>query len=302
MPMTATLVLNPGSGGGQVQGAVRAAAERRGVEVREVGPGADPAALAASSETEVIAVGGGDGTISAVAAVAVRRDVPLLVVPCGTRNHFAADIGLAGVDAAAMLGALDGGPETRVDVGSVNGRVFLNNVSVGFYSSIVRDPQYRTNRVGVSLRYARRALVGGGESLRVSCSAGPRVTLPEHPLTILVSNNAYTPGIAPGVALRARMDEGALWFHVLGVDGHRGPVLWRVARTAVHLLTGRTQVAAWPATEQRLRFDRPRVTVGVDGEAVDLDAPLEFRVLPGALRLLGTGTPAPGETTLRLPT
>ena len=90
----ATLILNARSGGGKHQPAIRVAAERCGWVIREVGPGADPAGLAASADTDVLVVAGGDGTVSAVAAVAVERDLPLVVLPCGTLNHFAADAGL----------------------------------------------------------------------------------------------------------------------------------------------------------------------------------------------------------------
>lgn len=280
------------------QPAIREEARRRGIPVREVGPGAGPTALAESAEADVLAVAGGDGTVSAVAAVAAARDLPLLVLPCGTRNHFAADAGLA----AGGFAALDDGAESRVDVGSVNGRLFLNNVSVGFYSAMVRDPQYRRHRIGVSARYARRAIIGGGETLELSTTADPRVVLPEHPLTILVSNNAYSPGLAPGAALRPRLDEGVLWFHVLGVDVSRGPVLWRVLRTVAGVLVGRTRVAAWAVASQTLRADRPRLTVGIDGEAVTLDAPLEFRAVPGALRLLGAPPPPARDTPIRVMT
>ena len=96
------------------------------------------------------------------------------------------------------------------------------------------------------------------------------------------------------------MDEGRLWIYVLGIDAHRGAMPLRLARTALRLLVGRTQVAAWSAEDQTLRLDRPRVTVGMDGEAVELAAPLEFRSRPGALRLLVPPRPAPGPRALHL--
>src|SRR6185437_11184888 len=103
----ATLILNAWSGGGKYQPAIRVAAERRGWVIREVGRGADPAGLAASSDTDVLVVAGGDGTAT----------------------------------------------DLLVDVGSVNGRVFINNASIGFDSSMVQDPQYRSRRVAVTSRY-----------------------------------------------------------------------------------------------------------------------------------------------------
>jgi Diacylglycerol kinase catalytic domain len=183
----ATLILNAWSGGGKYQPAIRLSAQRRGWVIREVGPGADPARLAASSDTDVLVVAGGDGTVSAVAAVAVERDLPLVVLPCGTLNHFAADAGLDCNDPLTGVSAVEDGTELRVDVGSVNGRVFINNASIGFYSSMVQDPQYRSRRVAVTSRYLRRAIRGGGTTMTVWLTVAPRVVVPDHVLTILVS-------------------------------------------------------------------------------------------------------------------
>lgn len=281
----ATLILNARSGGGKFQPAIRDAAQRRGWVIREVGPGADPAGLAAASPADVLVVAGGDGTVSAVAAVAVDRDLPLVVLPCGTLNHFAADAGLDCQNPLTGVTAVQDGTDVRVDVGAVNGRVFINNTSIGFYSSMVRDPQYRSRRVAVTGRYLRRAILGGGTTMTVSLTLAPRVIVPENVLTILVSNNAYSPGVAPAAALRPRLDEAVLWVHLLGLTERRGPLLWRVARTLGTLVSGRAQVAAWPTRELTVDFDRPRIRVGLDGEAIELTTPLRFTSRPAALRL-----------------
>lgn len=287
------VVLNGRSGGGRRQPAVRAAAARFGWSVTEVGPGADPVRLATDASADVLAVAGGDGTVAAVAGVAVARDLPLLVLPCGTRNHFAAD---AGLDTADLAG-VGQWVARRVDVGTVNGRVFLNNVSIGFYGAMVSDPRYRRHRLAVTSRYLRRALLGGGSPLDVVLPVDSRVAVPPRVLTVLISNNAYSPGTAPGTALRPRLDDGVLWVHLLGVDARRGSAVGHALRTVVHLATGRASVAAWPVSEETLRLDRARVRVGVDGEAVELTGPLELRCVPGALRLLG---PPVTERPLRL--
>src|SRR6478752_4600976 len=281
----ATLILNARSGGGKYQPAIRVAAQHDQLTLRGIGPGADPAGLAASSDTDALVVAGGDGTVSAVAAVAVERDLPLVVLPCGTLNHFAADAGLDCNDPLTGVAAVENGTDLRVDVGSVNGRVFINNASIGFYSSMVQDPQYRSRRVAVTSRYLRRAIRGGGTTMTVWLTLAPRVVVPDNVLTILVSNNAYSPGVAPGAALRPRLDEAMLWVHLLGLNERRGPLVWRVVQTLGTLLSGRSQVAAWPTREQTVGFDRARVRVGLDGEAVELTTPLRFSSRPGALRL-----------------
>jgi diacylglycerol kinase family enzyme len=291
--LSVCVIVNPGSGGGGHE-AVRDQARRRGWQVREVGPAADPAELAAPAHADVLVAAGGDGTVSAVAGVALDRGLPLVVAPCGTRNHFAADAGFDLADPARNLAAVDAGVESRVDVGQVNERIFLNNVSVGFYALMARDPQYRSHRLAITARYLRRALLGDGATLDVATTTGPRVVVPEQLLTILVSNNAYSPGIAPGPALRPRLDAGVLWVHLLGLNSGRSPVGLRLLGAAARLAVGRGKVAAWPTTSHELDTDRSPLTVAVDGEPTVVSGPLVFTCRPGALRLLRPPDPAPG--------
>ena len=99
---------------------------------------------------------GGDGSLAAVAAVAVERDLPFVVVPFGTRNHFARDVGLDRDDPLAALARLRDGRERRIDIGRVNGRAFLNNVSLGHYARLVhRREQPPAPQRGPRARCAR---------------------------------------------------------------------------------------------------------------------------------------------------
>jgi diacylglycerol kinase family enzyme len=289
-------VVNPRSGAGVHQAHVRRVARERGLDVREVRAGADPSELARAAVedgAEVLAAAGGDGTVSAVAGVAVARDVPLLVVPCGTRNHFAKDCGADITDPAAALATIEGGDERRVDVGTVNGRVFLDNVSVGFYAAMVRDPDYRHRRLRVAARYVRRAVFRSGRSASLCTSVPARVTAPDQLLAALVSNNAYSPAAAPRGALRPRLDEGILWIYLVGLPGIDRPLAARLMGGTRRLLLGRPWIAAWPTAHQTIRLPTGAVPVGVDGEAADLAAPLEFAVRPGALRILHPARPDP---------
>jgi diacylglycerol kinase family enzyme len=127
-----------------------------------VGTDAGPGKIAASAPADVLIAAGGDGTVSAVAGVAVDRGLPLVVAPCGTRNHFAADAGFDLADPAANLATADTGVESRVDVGEVNGRIFVNNVSVGYSPAGLR-----------LLGAAGRLAVGGGNGGRLA-DDGPR--------------------------------------------------------------------------------------------------------------------------------
>jgi hypothetical protein len=123
------LVVNTGSG--QAQSRFRellTAAEERGLPTGRVGEEIDP-------DAGVLGVAGGDGSLGPVAAIAIERDLPFVCIPFGTRNHFARDAGLP-LDPVEALAAFDG-RERRIDVGRVNGRVFLNNVSLGAYAGLV---------------------------------------------------------------------------------------------------------------------------------------------------------------------
>jgi len=106
------------------------------------------------------------------------------------------------------------------------------------------------------------------------------VVVPGNVSTILLSNNAYSPGVAPGAALPPRLDEAVLWVHLLRLNERaEGPLLWRVARILATLLTGRNQVTAWRTPAQTV--DSPaRFRVGLDGEAVDSTTRLQFSCRP----------------------
>jgi diacylglycerol kinase family enzyme len=288
-PGPVTLVVNPSSGSGSRQTETRhAAAHMPDVVIREVNSCWDAGALArqaVSDGARVLAACGGDGTVSAVAATAVEHDLPLIVVPCGTRNHFAKDCGIDVEDPVRQLAAIGGGHEIRVDVGTINGRVFLDNVSVGFYAAMVRDPEYRKRRIRVAARYVRRALLPGGRRAVLRTPIPSRIVAPEQLLTVLVSNNAYLPGVA-GSALRPRLDEGTLWIYLLGLPGAGRPFTQRLLRGTGRLVGGRAMVAAWPSAHQVITSDSSSIPAGIDGEPAELDTPLEFAVRPGALRLL----------------
>src|SRR5437667_11279034 len=132
--LSAFLIVNPRSGqGGPSADEVRAEATGRGIEVRSLRDGEDPRDIARRSQADALGIAGGDGSLAAVAEVALERDVPFVCVPFGTRNHFARDLGLDRDDPIGALDAFDGSGR-RIDVGRVNDRLFLNNVSLGLYA------------------------------------------------------------------------------------------------------------------------------------------------------------------------
>jgi hypothetical protein len=146
------LVLNPRSGSAQaVREQLMEAAGRYGIQLDEATTPAGLVALArqaVADGADVLGVAGGDGSLAAVAAVAIEAELPFVCVPAGTRNHFAGDLGLDRADPAAAIEAFVAGPERRVDVATVGERLFLNNASIGIYAALVHEPSYRDDWLG----------------------------------------------------------------------------------------------------------------------------------------------------------
>ncbi len=271
LPRRPFLFVNPSSGGGR---ATRAGlvdrARARGIRVVVLTPHQDLAALvreAVASGADALAVAGGDGSLGPVAAIAAADGLPFACVPAGTKNHFALDLGIDRHDLLGALDALTDGIERRIDVGEVNGRTFLNNVSLGIYADAVRRPAYRDAKVRTLLETAEEVL-------------GPSAALPDlhlvddlgrehtHPAVLIVSNNPYELDRPVAAGARPTLDSGRLGVVVLAA-----PRLDRPPR-------GR----AW--TTPRLEADASGpVHAGIDGEAVDLIPPLEFVIQPAALRV-----------------
>src|SRR6187200_503384 len=145
--MSGFLVINPRSGDAEPSPEeLRDEARRLGIETYLLGPDEDPSEVARSAEPAgALGMAGGDGSLAAVAQVAIERDVPFVAVPFGTRNHLARDLGLDRDDPLAALAAFEG-TERRVDVGRVNERVFLNNVSLGMYAQLVHEREGHRRR------------------------------------------------------------------------------------------------------------------------------------------------------------
>ena len=206
------LVVNPRSGDGDPAVARRLCdeAERRGVRTHVLAPGEDAASLARTVDADALGVAGGDGSLAPVAAVAIERRLPFVCVPFGTRNHFARDLGLDVGAPVASLAAFDGA-ERRVDVGRVNGRAFLNNVSLGLYAGLVhRRAHHRL----------RRESLATVRALSLRCASGTRCpsSIDGRPLVarvVLVANNDYELGLF-SLGARPRLDEGRLHLYAAG--------------------------------------------------------------------------------------
>jgi diacylglycerol kinase family enzyme len=158
----AVLLINPRSGGGKAErvGLARECTAR-GIEPVLLRPGQDVVALAEAAVAggaEVIGMAGGDGSLALVAGVAARNAVPMVVVPAGTRNHLAMDLGLDRDDVTGALDAYGAAVERAVDLGDVNGRAFVNNVSLGLYAQIIRSPRLPGRQGGHDPQCAARSV------------------------------------------------------------------------------------------------------------------------------------------------
>jgi diacylglycerol kinase family enzyme len=280
------LLMNPKSGGGKVERFdLVEEARRRGVEPVVLAPGDDLLQLAeraVDGGADVIGMAGGDGSQALVATVAARRDVGFVCVPAGTRNHLAMDLGLDRGDVVAALDAFGEAVERRIDLGLVGGRVFVNNATVGLYAKIVQSPAYRDRKIGTALELLPEML--GPDAVPFDLRfTGPDGTEHASAHLVLVSNDRYELGSGEGFGSRRHMDTGAL-----GIVAATFRSSGELARMVESAASGRTWRppgwVEWADDSFRLQSSQP-VEIGVDGEAMLLDPPIEFRTLPGALRV-----------------
>jgi diacylglycerol kinase family enzyme len=269
-PQRPVLFVNPRSGGGKAARArLPERARERGIDVVVLRPGDNLPALvdqAVADGADALGVAGGDGSLAVAAAAALAHELPFVCVPAGTRNHFALDVGVDRADLVGSLDALTHGVERRIDVAEVNGRLFLNNVSLGIYGDAVRRPAYRDAKARTLAQTAAQVL-GPSEPAAGLEVMDDRGRSHRDPAVVLVSNNPYSfePPRQPGT--RPALDSGQLGVIVLD-------------RPAAGPGAGR----AWTAKQLEVTATAP-VHAGIDGEAVELDPPLRFVIRPLALRV-----------------
>ncbi len=276
-PENAVLFYNPKSGGGKAeQFSVAEEAEKRGIRPVQLKRGDDLEMLvreAVADGADGLAMAGGDGSQAIVAAVAAECDLPYACIPAGTRNHFALDLG---VDRDDVIGALDAfvdGGERRVDLAQVNGQVFVNNVSLGIYAEAVQREGYREAKLRTILSTVPEVLGPDGEGPGLKWK-GPGGHEHSSGAAILVSNNRYRLGRAVGSGTRPRIDDGLLGVTVASAPAGRGGSQKGLQRPW----------REWSQPEFEVRSDQP-VPAGIDGEAVVLEPPLRFGIMPGVLRV-----------------
>ncbi|MGH8867717.1 MAG: diacylglycerol/lipid kinase family protein [Actinomycetes bacterium] len=286
-PLKPVLFVNPRSGGGKAaQTNLAEEARSRGIEPVELGPGDDLESLAraaVAAGADGLAMAGGDGSQAVIASVAAELGLPYACVPAGTRNHFALDLGVDRDDVVGALDAFVDGGEHVVDLGEVNGRVFVNNVSLGLYAEAVQRPGYREAKLKTLLDTVPDVIGPDVSGPDVSGSGkggldlqwvGPGGHEHQAGAVILVSNNRYRLGRAVGSGTRPRIDDGLLGIAVVGAPTGRGAQGARLQRPW----------REWSATSFEVGAGSP-VPAGVDGEAVLLEPPVRFGIRSGVLRV-----------------
>ena len=238
------------------------------------------AQAAVADGAELIIAGGGDGTISAVAEAVADTSTLLGVLPLGTLNHFARDLGIpTDLEAAARLIAT--GKPRPVDVAEVNGRIFVNNSAIGLYPLMVLDRDNQRKRLGRSKTLAM--LVAAGRTLlrfhhqRLILTVNGRDRMVDTPL-LFVGNNDYRIEL-PAAGARESLDDGRLCVLVMRSKSRTGFVA-----ATVRALLGRARADDMARLDdvQQLRVD----TVAMDGETLRMTPPLEYRIRPKALKVI----------------
>jgi YegS/Rv2252/BmrU family lipid kinase len=247
------------------------------------------AAIAGGAET--IVAGGGDGTISAVAAEVVEADKTLGILPLGTLNNFSKDLEIP-QDLTDAVQIIVDGLTTKVDVGEVNGRTFINNSSLGLYPRIVRhrEAQQRLGRgKWRSAFWAAIRVFKRSPFLKVKLEIDGAEIFRKTPF-VFVGNNAYEMDIY-NIGRRQTLSDGRLSVHLL-TRGGRAALVMLVIRTLFGRLRQAKDFEEITTSEIEVTTKKNRVLVALDGEIEMMDSPLTYRILPGALRVI---VPAPKE-------
>lgn len=282
------LIINPVSGSGRALRAhIPALAERQGITIQQLQKGDDVESLArqaADDGADVLGVSGGDGSIGAVAKVALERNLPMVVLPGGTRCHFARDLGL---DPKRIADALAGfhGVERRIDVADINGRMFLNNVSFGLYADVVDSPEYRRHKLRTSRAVLQDILAGTKRLYDLRFHHGKQQF--RRTVEVLVGVNRYKLLNITELGQRERLDGGVLQVTAMTkLDDSM------VANFAAAMSFGSRDSAEpmpnfqqWTGKTFEMESGSKALVVGVDGEREAYDVPVRIRIHPGALRV-----------------
>ena len=293
--MRAVTIVNKG-GGSFAEGAVARLEEAlaaAGVDsATVVAEGKDCAAFAADHVkrgVQLVIAAGGDGTMSAIAGELAGSGAAMGLLPLGTLNHFARDLGIP-ADLAEAAKIIAAGKVRQVDIAEANDRAFVNNASVGFYPLMVIDRDAQRQRLGRSKRLAmlvaslRTMTRFHARRLKLSIDGGEaRVDTP----LLFVGNNHYRLAL-PSAGQREALDKGELSVMVMRSKSLPG-FLAATGRALLGLSRPDDMVRLDSVRELKVDSNRSQLTLAIDGETVALTAPVTFRIRPKALRVIVPG-------------
>ena len=291
MTTDAIVIVNAGSGGGNDRALVdRLATLLDGagidaaIELARGGAEIDAAVKrAVAKRPRLIVAGGGDGTVSTVAAALVDTGLVFGVLPLGTLNHFAKDVGFP-LDLAEAVYVLSVGRAAAVDVGEVNGRIFVNDSSLGLYPDIVHDRERQQRRLGrgkwTAFAWAAIAALRRYPFLVLALVVDGKEVQRRTPFVFIGNNEYRMDGFAIGE--RSGMEDGRLSLYVAQRPGR-----WRLLQFALRAVTGRLRQArdfdAILASDIVIQSKKKRLRVATDGEVSVMTPPLHYRVRPASL-------------------
>jgi len=257
---------------------------RRGIEPVVLEPGQDWLEVVrdvAQSGVDVLGMAGGDGSQAMVGTVAAEFGLPMVVVPAGTRNHLALDLGLDRDDVVGALDAYGEAVERTMDLADVNGHVFVNNVSLGLYAAIVRSPEYRDAKVDTTLATLPKVFGPDTEPFDLRFT-GPDGAAHDGAHVIQISNNPYGDTVG-GLMSRPRLDTHRLGVISLVLDKSDS-----VASLLASIATGHPDhfkgLASWATPSFEVTSDGP-IEMGLDGETMVMGSPLVFSIRPTPVRV-----------------
>ena len=283
------LIVNPKSGNGRaIKANIPEKATSKGIEVKITNINDNISGLArraVKNGADVLGVSGGDGTIGAVATVAIEYNIPLVVLPGGTRCHFARDTGLDPKHIEDSLNCFEG-IETKIDVGSINGRIFLNNASLGLYADIVDNDNYREHKVATS-RTVLQKLLQTGQSYPLKFKDNNNKQYSKA-IMILVGVNAYKTINLLGLGKRDNLSGHVLQITV--VKSLTDILIKSLLKTAIlnkdFVTNNSRNILQWEGKKLIVSTPTKKIVVGVDGEREEYKTPVKIELLPSALRLM----------------
>ena len=287
-------------GGAETERIVRDELARHDLDanIHIAGDGGEIASIAdaaASSDAAILIAGGGDGTINTVAARAVENGKTLGIIPLGTRNHFARDLGIP-LDIAGAIEVIAQNHTRKVDVGEVNGRIFINNSSIGLYPRIVRRRKVEQERLGrgkwsAALSAAWRVFLRD-PFVKVRIRLQQRQFVRKTPF-VFIGNNEYHMDLY-NIGGRPTLDDGHLSLYFLHRGGRWG-VIMLLIKTVFGALRQAREFETLSIEKVTLTTHRKRVVTAIDGETVLMESPLEYRIRPGELRVIAPPADAIGN-------